>query len=253
MDKYTLGIISDREFNKDVNFATEQTISMETPYGKISSLIVKGEIFQIPYIHIVRYIQDDTELPAFINYRANMWALRKLACTSVMSIAEVTSLRKDIKPGELIVLDQSIDFTLRRNETFIEKGKENYNMETMKNPYCNSLRQVLLYAAMQQGINCHKEGIAVTIDGIRHATAAESHMYRIWGADVVSTTTATEAALAHELGIPYATLGQVRDYDSWNDETMYQEEGAQLINKVEIGVIIKGIVENVASYLFEFT
>jgi 5'-methylthioadenosine phosphorylase len=130
------------------------------------------------------------------------------------------SLREQIGRGDLVILDQFIDFTRHREVTYFEEFMPGEMKHTpMADPFNSSLREKLISAGPELGLKIHSTGCVVTIEGPRFSTRAESHMFRSWGADVINMSTAPECILANELGIPYAAVAMATDYDCWkNDE-----------------------------------
>lgn len=127
-------------------------------------------------------------------------------------------MREEIGRGDLVILDQFIDFTRLRPVTFFDTfppGAENAKHTPMADPYDESLRQKFIAAAREMGLSFHERGTVITIEGPRFSTRAESHMFRIWGADVINMTIASETILANEAGIPYAAVAISTDYDCW--------------------------------------
>jgi 5'-methylthioadenosine phosphorylase len=148
-----------------------------------------------------------------------MYALRKIGCDYIFATGTCGSLQEEICPGEVIIFDQFIDMTKRPVTGIHEElhpGESNY--VSMAEPFSEVLRDCLIESAIVQGITVHTKGTTISIDGQRSSSRAESKLYRCWGADVVNMTTAPEAILANELGIPYAALSLCTGYDSWRQD-----------------------------------
>ena len=160
-------------------------------------------------------------MPSLVNYRANIEALRQQGCTHIVATTACGSLREHIHPGEIVILDQFIDRTHRRDQTFYD-GKDGSPSGIchlqMDKPFCEHTRSVLIETAKKLGMTCHERSTTVTIEGPRFSSKAESMMFRGWGCDVVNMTTVPEVCLAKEAGICYASIGLPTDYDSWKDE-----------------------------------
>ena len=161
-------------------------------------------------------------MPSNINFRANIHALKTEGCTHIIATTACGSLQEDIHPGEcVVILDQFIDKTFRRDPTFYDSKpgspKGICHMQ-MDHPFCEHTRSILIKAAKQLQINTHEKGTAVTIEGPRFSTKAESNLFRSWGCDVVNMTTVPEVCLAKEAGICYASIALPTDYDCWKDE-----------------------------------
>ena len=192
-----------------------------TPYGEPTSPITSGEIDGAEVFIIARHGKRHTLPPTQVNYRANIWALKELGCGAILATSACGSLREEIRRGDLVILDQFIDFTRRRPLTFFEEfppGAENAKHTAMPDPFSEDIRQKLIHAARELGMPFHSEGTVITIEGPRFSTRAESKMFRIWGADVINMSLAPEAVLANEAGIPYAAVAMSTDYDCWKTD-----------------------------------
>jgi 5'-methylthioadenosine phosphorylase len=193
--------------------------SVKTPYGEPTSDIITGKFDNLEITHISRHGKDHSIPSTQVNYHANFHALKKLGCTHIFSTSACGSLREEICPGELIVLDQFIDLTKQIITTIGDKHKKGELKYTpMADPFSGELRDHLIEAAVLQGITIHTKGTVITIEGSRFSTRAESNLYRMWGADVINMSTAPEAILANEMGIQYAALALCTDYDSWRTD-----------------------------------
>jgi len=196
--------------------AREEKVTTE--FGEPSSSLTKGKLDSIDVVIISRHGKGHTIPPTQINNRANILALKNAGCTHILATTACGSLREEIGRGDLVILDQFIDFTRLRKLTFYEEfeyGAENAKHTPMADPFNEELRQKLIASAEQLGLSFHKQGTVITIEGPRFSTRAESKMYRIWGADVVNMSVAPEVILANELGIPYAAVAMSTDYDAW--------------------------------------
>jgi len=190
-----------------------------TPYGDPSSPLKCGTIAGTEVVLLARHGRQHTLTPTGVNYRANIHALKKAGCTHIIATTAVGSLREDIGRGDLVILDQFIDFTRHRNITFhdtFEPGKPIHT--AMADPYDPELRRCIIDTAEELGLPCHRRGCVVTIEGPRFSTRAESFMFRSWGADVVNMSIAPETVLANEAGIPYAGIAMSTDYDCWKED-----------------------------------
>ena len=196
---------------------SDKTIT--TPYGDPSCPLRSGVIGGVPVVLLARHGREHTIPPTQVNYRANIHALRAAGCTHILASTAVGSLREEIGRGDFVILDQFIDFTRQRDMTFHETFAPHAPTHTpMADPFAAPLRQVLITACRELGIKHHESGTVVTIEGPRFSTRAESRMFRIWGADVINMSVATEAILANEAGIPYAAVAMSTDYDCWKTD-----------------------------------
>ena len=153
--------------------------------------------------------------PSEINYRANMWGMKRLGVSRILSVSAVGSMREDIVPGQFVVVDQFLDRTRHRADTFFGEGCVAHVM--FAEPTSPVLRDVLTAAARDAGVKVHEGGTYVCMEGPQFSTRAESLTYRKWGVDVIGMTNLTEAKLAREAEIGYATLAMATDYDCWHD------------------------------------
>lgn len=192
-----------------------------TPYGDPSSALTVGSIEGREVVIISRHGKQHTIPPTHVNFRANIHALKSQGCTHILATTACGSLREEIKRGDLVILDQFIDFTRFRPITYFDTfpaGAENAKHTAMSDPFDESLRQKLIASAAEIGLSFHKTGTVVTIEGPRFSTRAESRMFRIWGADVINMSVAPEAILANEAKIPYAAVAISTDYDCWKTD-----------------------------------
>jgi len=190
-----------------------------TLYGELPSPARVGVIAGREVCLIARHGREHTVPPSQINYRAIVATLKKLGCTAILSTTAVGSLREDIHRGDLVVLDQFIDFTRHRAETFHETFAPHQPVHCpMADPFDAGLRAKLIDVCGELGIPHHKTGTVVTIEGPRFSTRAESNMFRILGADVINMSIAPECILANEAGIPYASIAMSTDYDCWKTD-----------------------------------
>jgi len=191
-------------------------IKMRTPYGLPSDSITIGELKGRKVAFLPRHSKKHTIRPTDVNSRANIFAFKKLGVQRILAPSTVGSLKEKFKPGDIVLIDQFIDRTTRREESFYT-GKKVCHISVAE-PMCPELRSVLTKAADNIGINVHDAGTYVCIEGPRFSTKAESRMYRSWGADVVGMTLVPECVLAREAEICYATIAAVTDYDVWKEE-----------------------------------
>ncbi len=192
-----------------------EAIDLETPFGRPSAPVVRGAIGGTPVAFIPRHGQGHRFSPSNVPYRANIYALKALGATHVVSISAVGSLRDDLPPRSLIVPDQIIDRTVLRPRTFFDG--EIVAHVGLADPYCDSLRERLVEAAGQAGQPIRQGGTYLCIEGPQFSTRAESRLFRSWGASVIGMTAMPEARLAREAELCYATLALVTDYDVWHE------------------------------------
>ncbi len=193
--------------------------SVATPYGEPSSPLKHGKIGGVDVVLLARHGRGHTIPPTQVNYRANIHALKQAGCTHILATTAVGSLREEIGRGDLVIIDQFIDFTKRRHMTFHESFEPHAPVHTpMADPFDENLRRLLIATCERLGYKHHKKGTVVTIEGPRFSTRAESRMFRLWGADIINMSIAVEATLANEAAIPYAAVAMSTDYDCWKTD-----------------------------------
>jgi len=192
---------------------------VSTPYGELTSPVRVGSIGANTICLVARHGRKHTTPPTQVNFRALIDTLRQLGCTAILSTTAVGSLREEIGRGDLVILDQFIDFTRHRAITFHESFAPHEPVHTpMAEPFDENLRSLLNTSCEELGISHHKQGTVVTIEGPRFSTRAESNMFRLWGADVINMSIAPECILSNEAGIPYASVAMSTDYDCWKTD-----------------------------------
>ncbi len=190
---------------------------VDTPYGKPSSVLTTGKIDGVEVVILARHGKGHTITPTQVNYRANIWALKQEGCTHIIATTACGSLREEIGRGDLVVLDQFIDFTRHRSITFHDNFNDGPKHTPMAEPFDKKLREVLSKTGKELGYKIHDKGTVITIEGPRFSTKAESKMFRLWGADLINMSIAPEATLANEAGVPYAAVAMSTDYDCWRE------------------------------------
>lgn len=189
-------------------------VRLATPFGEPSDAYVVGKLGGVRLVFLPRHGRGHRIAPTEINSRANLWGMKALGVTRVLSVSAVGSLREDIAPGDFVAVDQFIDRTRHRPDTFFERGVVGHVM--FADPTCAELRKALVHAARSVGVRVHDGGTYVNMEGPQFSTRAESRLYRSWGADVIGMTNLQEARLAREAELCYATLAMATDYDCWH-------------------------------------
>ena len=220
-------------------------IEVDTRFGKPSAPLKAGTIEGKDVLLLARHGRAHTIPPTFVNYRANIQALKDAGCTKILATTACGSLREDIDRGHLVILDQFIDFTRLRPVSFYEEFEPHGAVHTgMADPFDEKLRALFNQACKTLALTSHETGTVITIEGSRFSTRAESNMFRMWGADVINMSVAPECILANEAGIPYAAVAMSTDYDCWkSDEAPVTWE--------DILEVFQGNVEKVTSLLVE--
>ena len=191
-------------------------IALDTPYGPPSDTFVVGELAGRRVAFLSRHGRGHRLLPHEINYRANLWAMKALGVSRILSASAVGSLRQAIEPRHVLTPDQFVDRTRSRAATFFGEGIAVH--VGFADPVCPDLRARIAEAARICGAVVHASGTYLCMEGPAFSTRAESNLYRAWGMDVIGMTNLTEAKLAREAEICYATLALVTDYDCWHEE-----------------------------------
>ncbi len=214
-----IGIIGGSGLDNPDILHDPKDIKLGTRYGAPSSPVRTGRMGAHTVHLLARHGREHTIPPTQVNYRANISVLKDLGCDCILTTTAVGSLREDIRRGDLVVLDQFIDFTKHRITTFHETFAPHDPMHTpLADPFDEKLRALLNASCQELGIAHHTKGTVVTIEGPRFSTRAESNMFRLWGADVINMSIAPEAILAGEAGIPYASVAMSTDYDCWKTD-----------------------------------
>ena len=218
---------------------------LDTPFGSPSSPILEGEMAGQRILFLARHGQGHSINPGQVNYRANIYALKSLGVSRVISINACGSLREDFKPGDLVVPDQIMDMTKGRKNTFFEDGFTAHIGTA--DPYCPDLSKHLVQALKSVGSRVHDQGSFVIIQGPRFSTRAESNTFRSWGMSIIGMTAAPEAFLAREAELCYGAIAHITDYDVWH--TREEEVSVEMVLKVLAQNT--DLVKNAIAYLAE--
>lgn len=233
MAKKIIGVIGGSGLYQMEGLAPVREAEVKTPFGKPSDKYIRGRLGDTELVFLPRHGKGHRWLPTEINFRANIFGMKKLGVERIISISAVGSLREEIAPGDLVVPDQFIDRTTRRPSTFFGKGIVAH--VSLADPFCKDLSQALASAATREGAKVHARGTYLCMEGPQFSTRAESELYRQWGADVIGMTNLQEAKLAREAEICFGTLALATDYDCWN----------QVAGDVEIEHVLAVLQQNV--------
>ena len=212
------------------------SVAVHTPYGAPSAPVSIGLVEGRPVAFLPRHGLHHELPPHRVNYRANLWAMREVGVSRIIGPCAVGSLQPHVRPGEFVLCDQLVDRTSGRADTFFDGGVVGHT--SFADPYCPDLRRSLLGAASDAGITAHPDGTVVVIQGPRFSTRAESAWYRSAGWEIINMTQYPEAYLARELGICYATVALVTDFDTGL-------EGVDGIEPVTMDEVFKVLARNV--------
>ena len=191
-------------------------MTVDTPFGRPSDEYVTGTLDGVRMVFLPRHGKGHRFTPSEVNYRANIYGMKKLGVTRIISVSAVGSLREEIVPGHIVIPDQFIDRTRGfRKDTFFGNGIVGHVQ--FADPVCAELSATLFAAAGEVGATVHRGGCYICMEGPAFSTRAESHMYRSFGASVIGMTNLTEAKLAREAEICYGVIALSTDYDCWHD------------------------------------
>ncbi|MCS7088313.1 MAG: S-methyl-5'-thioadenosine phosphorylase [Thermoflexales bacterium] len=189
---------------------------IETPFGAPSDAVVIGTYAGQRIAFLPRHGRGHRYNPSEVPYRANIWALKSLGVRHVISVSACGSLREHLEPRDIVIPHQVFDFTKGiRKASFFEDGLVGH--ASVAEPFSRSLRAALAQAVRDAGGTVHEGGILITIEGPRFSTKAESHVFRMWGCDVIGMTACPEVFLAREAELDFAIMAHVTDYDVWRE------------------------------------
>jgi 5'-methylthioadenosine phosphorylase len=192
-------------------------VQVETPWGDPSDQLLTGSLDGVEMVFLPRHGRGHVHAPSDVPYRANIDALKRLGCTDVISVSACGSFREEMAPGDFVIVDQFIDRTFARPKSFFGSGCVAH--VSVAHPTCPRLGDACETAARDAGINVHRGGTYLAMEGPQFSTLAESKMYReSWGADVIGMTNMPEAKLAREAELCYASVAMITDYDSWHPD-----------------------------------
>jgi 5'-methylthioadenosine phosphorylase len=230
-----IGIIGGSGLYSMPGFTNVREERVETPFGEPSDPFVLGEVEGRAVAFLARHGRGHRLLPSELNFRANIYAMKKLGVERILSVSAVGSLKEEHKPTDFVVPDQFIDRTFHRNATFFGDGIVGH--VAFGDPVCATVAETATAACATVGVACKLGGTYVCMEGPQFSTKAESRLYRSWGADVIGMTNLQEAKLAREAEICYATIAMVTDYDSWR-------EGHDSVSVDEIVAVLHQNAEN---------
>ncbi|MDH3199957.1 MAG: S-methyl-5'-thioadenosine phosphorylase [Myxococcales bacterium] len=212
----TLGVIGGSGLYELEGLMDVDELEKTTPFGSPSDAIIAGTLGTTRLLFLPRHGRGHRFPPHRINYRANVLALKMLGAEQILSVSAVGSMRNDIHPGDMVVVDQFVDRTRHRTDTFFEDDGVVAHVEFAE-PVDMQLAEALAGAVEAAGAPAHRGGVYLCIEGPQFSTRAESLLYRSWGVSVIGMTNMPEARLAREAELPYATLAMATDYDCWHE------------------------------------
>lgn len=192
-----------------------KSVKVDTPFGPPSDEYMTGMLGDVKMVFLPRHGRGHRFTPSEVNYRANIYGMKKLGVEWIISVSAVGSMKEEIKPGHIVIVDQFFDRTKGRPSSFFGNGVVGH--VEFADPVCHDLSGALFNAAKSAGATVHKGGTYICIEGPQFSTRAESKIYRSWGVDVIGMTNIPEAKLAREAEICYATVALSTDYDCWHE------------------------------------
>lgn len=212
----------------------EEVVILDTPFGQPSDNFITGTFHGVEVVFLARHGRGHRISPSEINYRANIFEMKRMGVDAILSVSACGSLKEEIKPLDFVVPDQFVDRTNKdRESSFFTNGIVAHI--PFADPFSEELRTILIAGAKQAEANVHEKGTYIVMEGPQFSTRAESNLYRSWGMDIIGMTNLTEAKLAREAEISYATLAAVTDYDCWHDSH----------DSVTVEMIIEYLTKNV--------
>jgi 5'-methylthioadenosine phosphorylase len=192
-------------------------VAVNTPFGKPSDKFILGELEGKEVVFLPRHGLGHRVSPSCINYRANIFGMKKLGVGRIISVSACGSLKEELRPLDFVVVDQFVDRTNSGREmSFFTKGIVAHI--EFSHPVCSCLSKLIYDSGKDLKINIHPQGTYINMEGPAFSTLAESNLYRSWGMDIIGMTNMAEAKLAREAGICYATLAAITDYDCWHPQ-----------------------------------
>jgi len=233
-----LGIIGGSGLDTMAGIKNIKEIELTTPFGRPSDKFILGKIYGKEVVFLPRHGRGHYISPSEVNYRANIYGMKKLGVERIISVTACGSLKEEIRPLDFVVVDQYVDRTNQaRKMTFFENGIVVHI--SFAHPVCPDLSRLLYDAAYNISrdlrLKIHKGGIYLNMEGPAFSTLAESILYRSWGMDVIGMTNMAEAKLAREAEICYATLAAVTDYDCWHPQ----------YEKISVDMVVKNLQKNI--------
>jgi 5'-methylthioadenosine phosphorylase len=244
-DSARVGVIGGSGFYELLDNARE--VALETPFGSPSDSYFLGEIGGVPVAFLPRHGRGHRILPSEVNYRANIWGLKKLGVSHVLSASAVGSLREELRPLDIVVPDQLFDRTKARPSTFFGDGVVAH--VGFADPFCATLSRAVVEHGRAVGATMHEGGTYVCMEGPQFSTRAESRTYRQMGFDIIGMTNLQEAKLAREAELCYATMALVTDYDCWfegEEDVTIEQVVANVRRNVEAAqAIVRSVIPTI--------
>ncbi len=223
-----IGVIGGSGLAAGIGIENAQEIEVSSPFGAPSGPVTTGTLEGVRFTFLPRHGLGHVIPPAMVNYRANIDVLKRCGVTDLIALSAIGSLNAEMAPGHFVAVDQFIDRTTSRANSFFGPGLVAH--VSLADPVCPRLSGALVEAARAEQANVHAGGCYIAMEGPQFSTRAESRLYQSWGADVIGMTAMPEARLAREAELPYALLAMVTDYDSWREA----EEGVDAADVMRV-------------------
>ncbi|MBM3596241.1 MAG: S-methyl-5'-thioadenosine phosphorylase [Alphaproteobacteria bacterium] len=214
-DRWHIGVIGGSGLAEGIGLDDAQEIAVSSPFGEASGPVTTGTLGGVRFTFLARHGAGHRIPPGAINFRANIDVMKRCGVTDLVTLSAIGSLREELAPGHYVAVDQFIDRTQGRENSFFGSGIVGH--VSLADPVCPRLSALAASAVRAADGTVHEGGCYVVIEGPQFSTRAESRMYRQWGGDVIGMTAMPEARLAREAELPYALLGMVTDWDSWRE------------------------------------
>ena len=215
MSEKIVGVIGGSGLYEMEGLEEIQSISLKTPFGDPSDSFVVGSLEGVKVAFLPRHGKGHRIQPSSLNFRANIYGMKKLGAQWIIGVSAVGSMKESIHPGDMVIPNQFIDQTKCRPNTFFSDGIVGHI--SFADPVCPVLSRILYEAGTNAGATVHKDGTYLCIEGPQFSTRAESKLFRTWGVDIIGMTNLPEAKLAREAEICYATIAFATDYDCWHE------------------------------------
>jgi 5'-methylthioadenosine phosphorylase len=215
MTETMVGVIGGSGLYEMEGLEEVQAVSLKTPFGDPSDSFILGRLEGVKVAFLPRHGKGHRIQPSSLNFRANIYGMKKLGVQWIIGVSAVGSMKESIHPGDMVIPNQFIDLTKGRPSTFFSDGIVGH--VSFADPVCPALSQILFRVGKEVGATVHEGGTYLCIEGPQFSTRAESNLFRTWGVDIIGMTNLPEAKLAREAEICYATIAFATDYDCWHE------------------------------------
>ncbi|MBK9767928.1 MAG: S-methyl-5'-thioadenosine phosphorylase [Chloracidobacterium sp.] len=251
MENVNIGIIGGSGLYQMPELENVREIAVDTPFGNPSDSFIVGELDGVTVAFLPRHGRGHKLTPSELPYRANIYAMKMLGVNYILSVSAVGSLQLQYEPTDFLIPDQFFDRTFARAKESTFFGNGIVGHVTFAHPVCNELGDILEASCSTVGVNTHRGGTYICMEGPAFSTKAESNVYRQWGMDIIGMTNLQEAKLAREAEIAYATVALVTDYDCWYEghDDVTVEMVIEYLNKNvrNAQLVLKDAVKRVAA------